>query len=597
MYSPNFSSHSHTSTDTISISSTEQPHDSTGQPPTISVTDYMMNDGDGKQYADMLFPVRITTQDDRFPIVDEKFTIPTKTVSSSSSSSASSSPKLKGSLSCTSISSTRSTILDPTSPYQNYGRETSYLKLFEENIAEGATYRPLKDVKDTPACKALLKRISSSLPLRMKRVGDYLEEWLGELTYKPEPHGNDSLDDKYRVGAQSFFFTHTDSAEDAQSENSPPKLASPRKCNLVSKVTKVLNIKKKPPLDTSYPFMMILKPPLTKQPVSQFGKLFKLPLTSQSRRIIFLRDQKIETYQDNEHGMQKEVIQINDVSSIQRLIPQVSAEGETIYCFEITFKLPKPFPTTQGCSKTDTTRLSYIFGSEVQSTASQWMHWILESMTVKFLSYEPLDYLRAGWCYIKRSLTSDWLDAWILLTDQRNLLFADGVTEEIDLRKMRLICPTNTEDSIDNLYVDKGPIMLIDCPPCTFYVVFPSVFEASTWTELIKKEAHKNGRLLKEQQLTKDDVPVVVDKCVNYIYANGSRKEGIYHKPGSLILTEKLLKKFREDAFSVYGCPPGTDVNVVASCLKKFMRDLSKPLIGDLAVDLIHVSSKFEPHF
>lgn len=37
--------------------------------------------------------------------------------------------------------------------------------------------------------------------------------------------------------------------------------------------------------------------------------------------------------------------------------------------------------------------------------------------------------------------------------------------------------------------------------------------------------AHNNGPSLKEQQLTKDDVAVLVDKCVNFVYAHGESNQ------------------------------------------------------------------------
>lgn len=33
--------------------------------------------------------------------------------------------------------------------------------------------------------------------------------------------------------------------------------------------------------------------------------------------------------------------------------------------------------------------------------------------------------------------------------------------------------------------------------------------------------AHNNGPSIKEQQLTKGDVSVLVDKCVNFVYTHG----------------------------------------------------------------------------
>lgn len=41
------------------------------------------------------------------------------------------------------------------------------------------------------------------------------------------------------------------------------------------------------------------------------------------------------------------------------------------------------------------------------------------------------------------------------------------------------------------------------------------------WRHIIQEVAHNNGPSLKEQQLTKDNVPVLVDKCINFIYTHG----------------------------------------------------------------------------
>lgn len=38
---------------------------------------------------------------------------------------------------------------------------------------------------------------------------------------------------------------------------------------------------------------------------------------------------------------------------------------------------------------------------------------------------------------------------------------------------------------------------------------------------MIRLAAHNNGAQIHHQQLTKEDVPVIVDKCLSFIYAHG----------------------------------------------------------------------------
>lgn len=127
--------------------------------------------------------------------------------------------------------------------------------------------------------------------------------------------------------------------------------------------------------------------------------------------------------------------------------------------------------------------------------------------------------------------------------------------------------------------------------------------------------AHNNGPSLKEQQLTKNDVPVLVDKCINFIYAHGKKKtlvkmcfksdkirsipnvfvlgsmsEGIYRKSGSENSINKLLKQFRSDAYAVQIIRSDYNEHDVANVLKRFMRDLPDRLLGRCTTSLISVS-------
>lgn len=168
--------------------------------------------------------------------------------------------------------------------------------------------------------------------------------------------------------------------------------------------------------------------------------------------------------------------------------------------------------------------------------------------------------------------------------------YTDNKVETLDLRKARCIGLKDHEDSIGNLHVEKGPMLLIDCPPFTIYFVMNSPRETKIWGIVLKDEAFANGPALKQQQLTKDNVPVIVDKCVNFIYAHGSMSEGIYRKSGATNNVQKLLSLFRNDAFSVQITRGEYNEHDVSSALKKFMRDLPEPLLGKLVVNFVSVS-------
>lgn len=50
-----------------------------------------------------------------------------------------------------------------------------------------------------------------------------------------------------------------------------------------------------------------------------------------------------------------------------------------------------------------------------------------------------------------------------------------------------------------------------------------TVKELKAWAKVIKAAAVDNGTSLNEQQLTKDNVPTIVEKCVSFVYAHGEK--------------------------------------------------------------------------
>ena len=66
---------------------------------------------------------------------------------------------------------------------------------------------------------------------------------------------------------------------------------------------------------------------------------------------------------------------------------------------------------------------------------------------------------------------------------------------------------------------------------CSKYDVSISIFylkETMTLKETIENVAFSNTNSLNEQQLTSEDIPVIVDKSISFVYGHGCMTEGIY---------------------------------------------------------------------
>ena len=53
--------------------------------------------------------------------------------------------------------------------------------------------------------------------------------------------------------------------------------------------------------------------------------------------------------------------------------------------------------------------------------------------------------------------------------------------------------------------------------------------ETLHWKVMLESVAFNNGGgSLSELQLTRDDIPVIVEQCVNFVFRHGCMTEGIY---------------------------------------------------------------------
>ncbi|XP_055841106.1 uncharacterized protein LOC129908551 [Episyrphus balteatus] len=368
-------------------------------------------------------------------------------------------------------------------------------------------------------------------------------------------------------------------------------------------------------MDVKVPITMIPRPSLSPYLVRYEGPLIRFPsgvvediLKEIQNRKAILRDKQFQTFLDSEMKNPKEIIPLENITTLQCVSNSRVTDNSThFYCFELTTSIPKNQSSqmqmtnpnvimssgTSGNCKMS--RVCHLYGVGKESERSVWMQKIMESLTNVFPAKYTCNYYRAGWCYLKNSITSEWSGTWLLLKkNKRHLIFVSESNtniEKMDLRKARCIVLKENDESIENLHVERGPILMIDCPPYTVYMIMTSGRETKIWRHIIREVAHNNGSTLNEQQLTKFDVPVLVDKCINFVYIHGSMSEGIYRKSGSENSILKLLSQFRADAFNVEITRNEFNEHDVANALKRFMRDLPVRLLGKTSESFIAITA------
>lgn len=334
---------------------------------------------------------------------------------------------------------------------------------------------------------------------------------------------------------------------------------------------------------------------LTKTSITQRGLTFRVNngtsvedfFSELNTRWSVLSTGVLVSYADAQENNIKEMMKMEDILSVGMINEtKYKHDNEELFCLEVNvWNRGKP---------------NHVYGVKTMPERRVWMQKLAECMTSKFSSSLTSDYLKFGWAYISEGVSGQWVGAWLLLSHRKLHYAVDKRSvKTLDLRTARCIVLSPLE-AIGNTPKthDKGPNMIVDCTAGALYVRMYTKLETKAWCRVIRQEAHRNGAKLDQQQLTKNDIPVIIEKCINFIYVNGSMCEGIYRKAGNNLKVAELLEKFAKDAWAVQLTTENYSENDVATALKRFFRDLPEPLFPNdqrkYLIEVSHVKSQDE---
>ncbi|CAM9603823.1 unnamed protein product [Bubo scandiacus] len=250
-------------------------------------------------------------------------------------------------------------------------------------------------------------------------------------------------------------------------------------------------------------------------------------------------------------------------------VPNGEVKAEEIVC------LASNPPHAHGIENTfevyiESERL-YLFGVESPNAAREWLKSIAKSF-VHPCAEEllALDFQRIGRLHYKGGLNLERAEeGWFALAGSALHVCVPGSErqEPLQLRKLQ-------ELSIQG---DNEVLVLVERRR-TLYIQGERKLDFLGWVQAIQKAAGSAGDTLSEQQLTESDVPLLVDRCIDYITQCGLTSEGIYRKSGQNSKTTSLLEMLRRDARSVRLKEGEHQVDDVANTLKRFFRDLGDGL-------------------
>ncbi|XP_048825893.1 arf-GAP with Rho-GAP domain, ANK repeat and PH domain-containing protein 2 [Brienomyrus brachyistius] len=223
----------------------------------------------------------------------------------------------------------------------------------------------------------------------------------------------------------------------------------------------------------------------------------------------------------------------------------------------------------------------FTFGTETSEMRRQWVQALAKCfIPLPVAHLRDKDYELIGRLYFKEGHDLNfWRVGWFTL-EESNLYYSSGEGDsESPLGLVQLKRLQELTISTRTVGQDKMDVLLLVESGRTIYVHGFSRADFSLWRGAIFQAAGTDGRALSSQQLSKHDVPIVVESCMAFVTQYGLAYEGIYQRNGNPQRVAQLLESFQKDARSVKLRVGEQQLEDVTDVLKSFLRDLEDALL------------------
>ncbi|XP_042539006.1 rho GTPase-activating protein 25 isoform X1 [Dipodomys spectabilis] len=201
--------------------------------------------------------------------------------------------------------------------------------------------------------------------------------------------------------------------------------------------------------------------------------------------------------------------------------------------------------------------------------------------------------IKMGWLKKQRSIVKNWQHRYFVLKAQQLYYYKDE--EEVKPQGCMYL-PGSTIKEIATNPEEAGKFVFEVIPASwdqnrlgqdSYVLMASSQTEMEEWVKFLRRVAgmpsgavfgqRLDETVAYEQKFGSHPVPILVEKCAEFILEHGVNEEGIFRLPGQ----DNLVKQLR-DAFDAGERPSfdrDTDVHTVASLFKLYLRDLPEPVV------------------
>ncbi|XP_023554884.1 arf-GAP with Rho-GAP domain, ANK repeat and PH domain-containing protein 2 isoform X2 [Octodon degus] len=221
----------------------------------------------------------------------------------------------------------------------------------------------------------------------------------------------------------------------------------------------------------------------------------------------------------------------------------------------------------------------FLFGAETSQAQRKWTETIAKHF-VPFVAENltEADYDLIGQLFYKDCHALDqWRKGWFAL-DKSSLRFCLHMQEaQEDRMHLRRLQELTTSTIVQN--GEKLDVLFLVEKGRTLYIHGHTKLDFTVWHTAIEKAAGTDGNALQDQQLSKNDVPIIVNSCIAFVTQYGLGCKYIYQKNGDPLHIKELLENFKKDARSFKLRAGKHQLEDVTAVLKSFLSDIDDALL------------------
>ncbi|CAD5215016.1 unnamed protein product [Bursaphelenchus okinawaensis] len=196
-----------------------------------------------------------------------------------------------------------------------------------------------------------------------------------------------------------------------------------------------------------------------------------------------------------------------------------------------------------------------------------------------------------GKIVLQQATTDEWHLGWAFIQNRVFKYYLPSLDSffEVDLRRTIMVKKVNNRDA-PPVAVSSSQVGSIQVSIPESSVRFQAMNDQATesWYDSLFS-LFRNAKSLDDYPVTSDGVPVIVERCIEYVSLNGLHIKGLYRKNASSSACRTLLKDFKENPFTFKIMRMNDETaNVAADVMRAFFRQLPEPLICTSVHNLLY---------